>query len=168
MIEKLSELSKVLKCDYVMVSSNAIYGTDINFAHLSFVYHTEPDLFELNNQAFIFKSMEPLDDLSSLKFLQLIDTVLNGYRGYKISLDENNLMNNELFLDIMSKKASEGISLMKIENYIFSINKSLLPVNKNDKLRLLIRDITPHKFLCEFIINKGKMIVYKFYMYAKL
>lgn len=167
LLELLKTLAKDLKCDYITVSQNRIYGTDGSFAHLSYIEHTEPDLWNLENIVFYYNDMLPVNKFHKDKMNSLIIN-LSKFILVEPSIIDTHLGENENLREILNKKASEGLTLFKYGKYIFSINKTLLPLNKNDKLILTIRDINRSMFLNEFCILKGKKKIYKYYMYMSL
>lgn len=155
--------AKLLKCSYVMALKDCIIGTDEHFAHLSILPHTEPKFWNMENIVFETKDFTVIKDIN---LLQLVDTV-NGLLEYPPSFQFLSLDENETFKEIMAKKADKGMSIMNIGGYLVSINKTLIPLNKSDKLDLYIRDFGS-TFLGEYIIKKGKIIIKKYFLYIRL
>lgn len=156
--------AKLLKCDYVTVVGEYIVGTDENSAHVSIMSHTEPEFWNLENKIFETKkftlSQKFIDFEYLLKHLKFIIS-------HTPIIQKTNLQDNELFKEIMAKKTDEGMSMINIDGYLLSINKSLIPLNKSDKLDLNIRDFG-NLFSGEFIITRGKNIIKKNYLYLKI
>lgn len=161
-------IAKILKCDIVMNKGGIIYGTDKDFAHLSKIEHHESKLWELDNVVFESNSFTiAIDQEQRLRdFENLINTTYS-IQFSDVSESFTDLQDNEQFKIIMAKKAAEGISLLKLNDYLLSINKSLIPVNKADKLDLDIFDLGK-TFLARFKIKKGKNYVHKYFMYIKI
>ncbi len=155
--------AKLLKCNYVMALRDCIIGTDEHFAHLTIMPHTNPKFWELENIAFETKQFTVAQNIDFSNLVYKIDEMIKRpVTLYIPSLDEN-----EEFKNIMAKKADEGMSMINIENYLISVNKSLIPLNKSDKLDLYIRDFGDI-FCGEYIIKKGKNIIKKYFLYLKL
>lgn len=75
--------------------------------------------------------------------------------SYNISYNYYELNKNEQFIQLMNLKTADGASLFKLDKYVFSIYKGLLPVNKNDTVNLNISDQFDY-FICDFTVLKPK------------
>lgn len=168
--EIFTRLAKPMKCTYATVKGSCIYGTDENFAHLSLIEHTEPLLWEM--EGFVIDCThftihpEPRNVLKAIDHMALAITVIKN--NYPVRVNYLGLQGSEQFMKIMAKKAYEGVSFLNIEGYLMSINKSLIPINKSDKIDLNIRDLDNGNFCAEYIIKKGKNFIYKYFMFLKL
>lgn len=167
MNEELMELfkskAKLLKCDFVTVMGEYILGTDEHSAHLSLISHTEPRFWDLENR--IFEAKDFILSSKLIDFAYLFKT-LNWILSHPVVVHKSDLQEDEKFKEIMAKKSSEGMSMINIDGYLLSVNKSLVPLNKSDKLDLNIRDFG-NSFSGEFIITRGKNIIKKNYLYIK-
>lgn len=154
---------KLLKCDFVTVKGDLILGSDEDLAHLSIISHTEPKFWDLEGIVFRVKDLTKVDGISFDILYKSINQILRQPPTVQIL----NLQDDEQMKTIMAKKADDGISMININDYIMSINKSLIPLNKSDKLDLNIRD-HGNTFSGEYIITRGKNIIKKYYLYLKL
>lgn len=156
--------AKLLKCNYVMALGNIIIGTDEHFAHLSIMEHTEPKFWKLQNTVFDTKQFTVAEGID---FVYLLDTI-NNILQTPPTLEVQSLHENETFKNIMAKKADEGMSMFKLGEYLISLNKTLIPLNKSDKLDVNIRDFG-NTFCGEYIIRKGKnVVIKKYFLYLKV
>ena len=92
--------------------------------------------------------------------------VLNNYNN----LNVDNARDNQEFENAISLKTAQGIGLYRIsEEYILSIFKGLLPINKKDKTSLSIYDVDYNRFLTRFVISKPKnKVIIVNVMYLKI
>ncbi len=183
------ELAKTLKCEIIKISNNCIYGTDCNFAHLKTIIDLDKldiDLdiiFYIKDLADLLKNNEFINDSQSIyifnhlqihyEFLDSFNKLIENVYFYSIhiptSYNNKDLKSNEDFIKINEMKSADGIGLLKLSNdYILTMFTGMLPVNKNDKLELLIKDIDEYRYLTEFIIDKKKFKINAYYMYLFL
>ena len=173
-INLLHSLSKEMKCEYVVVRGNIIYGTDENFVHVSYIRHNEIDLWDLQDRYIIAKPLsdgeiKEIDDYKIFRFMKLLDSFSLILQNIPISFYYEKVSDREDFKSIINKKAAEGLTKFQLDDdHMMFISKSLVPINKKDNLDINVRDIDNDKFLGEFIISKGKLTIYKSYMFMNL
>ena len=172
-ITLLHSLAKELKCEYIVVKGNYIYGTDENFVHVTYIKHNEIDLWDFQDKFISYRllsagEIEIIDNFKRNKFIQLISNI-SMLETFPVSTSHTNIDEREDFKAIMNKKAGEGLTNFCLDDkHILFISKSLVPINKKDKLNIDVREVDKNKFLAEFIISKGKMVLHKFYMFMHL
>ena len=92
------------------------------------------------------------------------------------TVGETSLEDNETFLNIMSTKASDGALLwfppppFNDPNYMMFLAKSMIPMNKNDKIKMTIKNnlkvLNPREFIVEFeVVKKKKKGVFSYHKY---
>ena len=92
------------------------------------------------------------------------------------TVGETSLEDNETFLDIMNTKASDGALLwlppppFNDPNYMMFLAKSMIPMNKNDKIKMTIKNnlrvLNPREFIVEFeVVKKKKKGVFSYHKY---
>lgn len=167
-LELFISKAKLLKCNYVMCLRNCIIGTDEFFGYCGVITHTEPKFWALENTVFETKQFTVRRDLK-YKFKQLIINV-EGLMKIPVTKEFLSLHENEMFREILNRKADDGVAFFKLnDEYLISVNKSLIPLNKSDKLDLFIRDFNNGTFNGEFVIRKGKEVeIKKYFTYLKL
>lgn len=175
------EYAKCLKADIVYIYGNYIYGTDIGFSYLKqTMFNNELNL----NICYIQKDMnnfmkEATDTIifnsnmiaSNTCVLSVNNPIhINSFNRLSTNVNEINfstqpslviddIRSNNEFEDSINLKASQGIGLCKVnEEYIITLFKNLLPINKKDKVSLEIRDLVSDRFMSRFTINKPKNV----------
>ncbi|MCK9199323.1 MAG: hypothetical protein M0P49_06945 [Bacilli bacterium] len=189
-LNELFEYSKVLKCDITMVVGGKVYGTDNNFIHLrtiesnltnecpDMIFYLK-DLTEFMKQRSLSECDINIKDIKISDFItmhyeyigvfnDLISSV-NRHLTIPVSFSDEYLRNNEDFNTINIMKAKDGIGLLKLsEKYILTIYNGLLPINKDDKIEIYIRDISSYRYLANFTIVKKKFTIDLYFMYLFL
>lgn len=102
---------------------------------------------------------------------RLICTINNMKSNNQPNIFLHDMLQNEMFAECIIKKASEGPSRIIIHNnYIITVYKNLIPINKGDEVSLSIRDIDNETFMCTFHVNKKKIknIIETNMLYLKL
>lgn len=166
-MDNFISLSKILKCKYVMVVGSNIYGMDEDFAHLSIISHDDPNLLQVSNKIFNFPDLTLVEDYRAYDIFSKAINSINEIRKLNKSIIIENLHEDEKFKSIISKKASEGLTLFNVNGYPLFISKTLIPTNKSDKVALSIIDLG-QTFMGEFVIKKGKNTIFKYYNFLKL
>jgi len=191
--QQLKELiteAKKIKSDIIYIRPDGnIYGTDINFFHLK--SSTTSILgFEL---CYLSKDMDAfiknIDDIAVEKIIinginmiaenGAVVQVLNPFsineinnKIIRLSYMINNpiiytnesLQEDDVFQSIISLKTSDGSTIYKIDYiYMMSVFKTLLPINKGDKVLLNIIDIGQERFLSNFTVVKKKNVIINIY-----
>jgi len=187
-LKELFEYSKALKCDIIRVKDKTLYGTDNNFIHLKTIRLNSniiwPDMiFYLKD---LINFMKQIDDISKIdtlinifefiithnEFINLFDNLIvsvNMYLVNPISFSDEDLKSNEDFNTINAMKSGDGMGLLKLSNkYILALFSGLLPVNKNDKIAIYIRDIDNYRYFANFTITKKKFSIDIYFMYLFL
>lgn len=173
------ETAKSLKADIIYIKGNTIYGVDDNFTYLKqmtfdnilgleICYNQKlmNDFMKVCTNDIVIQDNSILSNIETLyinnqNYIKNILTLNNKINN--ILLSNINIMNidtvrgNEQFESAISLKTSQGIGLYKVnEQYIMSIFKGLLPINKPDKVSLSIYDVDNTRFLTRFVISKPK------------
>lgn len=188
----LIDKGKILKDEVICINNNKIMGSDKYFNYLTVTSvdtntvninysQSEMNTFLKENQKNILQINDDTLYTPNSKFKLNISNVNRTFdKLYNAYLDLCNSdikfyienVRDEQFESAISKKTSEGISLYKIDKeYVLTIFKGLLPVNKKDKVSLKIYDNKYIKdiFIANFIIDKGKGVIINVYLsYMKL
>lgn len=172
MEQELIKMAKSMKKEFIEITPNYIAGTDINRYTLSLIYTGSQEYFigtinELEGKDKLPDYWIPADilqfEMENLKRRTL--PILNMAPIAKY----DNLKNDELFLDILSKKMSDGANIynldMKHTMYIFS---SLHPINKTDKVSCTIYPYDDKSYISYFVIDKNKYQIHEFIRYLYL
>ena len=175
--KEIIEEAKVLKADIVFISGNTIYGTDsdfnylkrtefINDINLEIVYVQKDmvkflkdatDTIIINDiviQSNMINMLYVNNPTHQLRFMRLINKV-NELYSYNDTLFIDNIRANNKFEEAINLKSTQGMKLCIVDNYIISLFKNLLPINKKDVVSLSIKDISDTTFLSTFIIKKS-------------
>lgn len=179
-IRELIEFAKVLKSDIVYVIGNMIYGTDSSFTYLKqveyentlgislcYVQHDMNNFIKASTldivyeNGMLYSNVEQID-VTNPVYANNINNLFNAIN--MISTNPvvhhiDNIRGVEDFECGISLKSTQGIFMYKFnEEYILSIFKNLLPVNKKDAVSITIRDIDNYRFISRFIISKPKKV----------
>lgn len=189
---ELVEMTKVLKSDIIYIFGNIIYGTDSNFTYLkqmtfdnvlgiSICYEQKlmNDFIKLCTDTIVLDNNVLLSNIERLyinndayirNILELERKINEMVLVNTNTINVDNVRENSQFEHAISLKSAQGIGLYKInEEYILSIFKGLLPINKSDKVSLSIYDINDNRFLSRFIVSKPKnKIITVSVMYLKI
>lgn len=189
---EIIEIAKLLKSDIIYIIGNTIYGTDSNFTYLkqmtfentlgiNICYEQKlmNDFIKLctntitleNNSLMSNIEVLHINNQNHIRNIVELDNKIN-----QIVLNNHNSMNvdnardNEEFENAISLKTAQGIGLYRVsEEYILSIFKGLLPINKKDKTSLSIYDVDYNRFLTRFVISKPKnKVIIVNVMYLKI
>ncbi len=186
----MQKYAKNLKADIVFITENTIYGTDSSFSYLktlSFINDINLNIIyiqkDMNN--FIKESTNTILYSNNMiqsgtqnmivniptyvmNFTELVDRV-NHLLNFKHNLILDDIRGQEEFENLINLKSSQGMGLFRINGYILTLFKNLLPVNKKDKVALSIRDIAEDRFLATFTVMKPKNVnISIFIMYLKI
>lgn len=188
--KEIIEYGKNLKSDIVYINGNIIYGTDSSFSYLK-TLSLENDIGlniiyiqkDMNN--FIKDSTDTIIYSNNIiqssteymivnipnyimKFTNLIDRVQN-LLNFEQSLLIDDIRGYTGFESLINLKSTQGMGLFKVEGYILTLFKNLLPINKKDKVGLSIRNISEDRFLATFSIMKPKNVnIFVNIMYLKI
>lgn len=166
------KMAKSMKKEFVEITPNYIVGTDINRYTLSIIYQGSPDYFIGTIQELEGKTKLPdyWVDHEILKreiyFLkQRTLPILNVEPVFKC----DNLKDDESFVNILSKKTTDGANIYNLNTkhmmYIFS---SLHPVNKTDSISCTIYPYDITSYVAHFVIDKRKYQIHEFIRYLYL
>lgn len=189
---EIIEIAKLLKSDIIYIIGNTIFGTDSNFTYLkqmtfentlgiNICYEQKlmNDFIKLCTNTI---TLENNSLMSNIEVLYVnnenhIRNIVNlNNKINQIVLNNHNSMNvdnardNQEFENAISLKTAQGIGLYRVsEDYILSIFKGLLPINKKDKTSLSIYDVDYNRFLTRFVISKPKnKVIIVNVMYLKI
>lgn len=179
--KEIIEYAKCLKADIVYITGNYIYGTDISFSYFkhtifnndlnlnicyiqkdmnNFIKESTDTIYIDNNYIMSNTVSLPINNPIYInEFNRLIHRIndINSTNNPVLFIDD--IRSNEQFEDSINLKSSQGIGLCRInEEYIITLFKNLLPINKKDKVSLEIRDLLYNRFMSRFIISKPKNI----------
>lgn len=179
--KEIIEYGKNLKSDIVFIQGNTIYGADSGFNYLksisfendinlTIIYEQKKmnDLMKVSTDTIVYKDNIVQSGTDFLyvniptyysKFLGLIDRVDSLLRFNNTTLTVDNLRGQEEFENLINLKTSQGMGLFRVGEYILTIFKNLIPVNKKDIVRLDIKDLYDGRFLSTFTIIKPKNII---------
>lgn len=189
---EIIEIAKLLKSDIIYIIGNTIYGTDSNFTYLkqmtfentlgiNICYEQKlmNDFIKLCTNTITLENNSLMSNIEVLYVNnenhirnivnlnnKINQIVLNNYNN----LNVDNARDNQEFENAISLKTAQGIGLYRIsEEYILSIFKGLLPINKKDKTSLSIYDVDYNRFLTRFVISKPKnKVIIVNVMYLKI
>lgn len=188
--KEIIEYGKKLKSDIIYINNNIIYGTDTSFSYLKTlsvkndiglnILYIQKDMnnFIKDSTDTIIYSDNTIQSVTSymvvnnpnyiVRFTNLIDQV-----QYLLNFEQNLIIGDvreyKGFESLINLKSTQGMGLFKAEGYILTLFKNLLPINKNDRVGLTIRDISEDRFLATFSIMKSKDInVFVNIMYLKI
>ena len=187
-LKELLEYSKALKCDIIRVKDNIIYGTDSNFVHLRVIRCSNEwsdMIFYLKDLSEFIKQMNMLGHNDNALIFNIVDYIsihyehidtfdklilsVNWYINNPISFSNEDLKSNDNFNTINAMKAGDGIGLLRLsDKHILTLFSGLLPINKNDKVMMSIRDIDTYRYLANFTIIKKKFSIDVYFMYLFL
>lgn len=179
-IRELIEFAKVLKSEIVYIIGNMIYGTDSSFTYLKqveyenvlgitlcYVQHDMNNFIKASTldivyeNGILYSNVEQID-VTNPVYANNMNNLFNAVN--MISLNPvvyhmDNIRGTEDFEYGIALKSTQGIYMYKInEEYILSIFKNLLPINKKDSVSVTIRDIDNYRFISRFIISKPKKV----------
>ena len=189
---EIIEIAKLLKSDIIYIIGNTIYGTDSNFTYLkqmtfentvgiNICYEQKlmNDFIKLCTNTITLENNSLMSNIEVLYINnenhirnivnlnnKINQIVLNNYNN----LNVDNARDNQEFENAISLKTAQGIGLYRVsEEYILSIFKGLLPINKKDKTSLSIYDVDYNRFLTRFVISKPKnKVIIVNVMYLKI
>ena len=113
--------------------------------------------------------------LSDTGMMNTITNVINLFNNGS-TVGETSLEDNEKFLEIMATKASDGSILwfppppFDNPNYMMFLAKSMVPMNKQDKIKMTIKNnldvLNPREFIVEFeVVKKKKKGIFSYHKY---
>lgn len=189
---EIIEIAKLLKSDIIYIIGNTIFGTDSNFTYLkqmtfentlgiNICYEQKlmNDFIKLCTNTITLENNSLMSNIEVLcvNNENHIRNIVNlNNKINQIVLNNHNTMNvdnardNQEFENAISLKTAQGIGLYRVsEDYILSIFKGLLPINKKDKTSLSIYDVDYNRFLTRFVISKPKnKVIIVNVMYLKI
>lgn len=180
-LRELIEFAKVLKSDIVYISGNIIYGTDEGFTYLkqiefintlnvtmcykqsdmnNFIKLATLDIEYSNNTLYSnIESVQVYNEVYIKSILRLYTAINEIIFNNIPKINVENVRDSNEFEQAIALKSSQGIGMYRVnEEYVLAIFKSLLPINKKDKVSLLITDVDNYRFLSRFTISKPKNI----------
>lgn len=188
---KIMTEAKILKCPVIYIDNDKIYGTDLDFTFLktvTFINETslkqiiytqnsvsrfikdieEIDEVIINNYNIFNKTKNTFIEINNIKMMQMMIELINNTNNmtqqtfYKFIKED--LQDKEDFSKIMNAKTDEGTSIYKIDReYMLSIYNNLLPVNKKDKVSLIVYDHN-NLFMANFKVFKKKNVTVDVYI----
>ena len=179
-IRELIEFAKVLKSEIIYIIGNMIYGTDSNFTYLKqveyenvleitlcYVQHDMNNFIKASTldivyeNGMLYSNVEQIDVTNPI-YANNINKLFNAVNMVSLNpivYHMDNIRGIEDFEYGIALKSTQGIYMYKInEEYILSIFKNLLPINKKDSVSITIRDIDNYRFISRFIIFKPKKV----------
>ena len=179
-IRELIEFAKVLKSDIIYIVGNMIYGTDLNFTYLKQVEYENTlgitlcyKQHDMNNfikastldivyeNGLLCSNIEKIDILNPVlaNNMNNLFNAINNLSIQPVVHHIDNVRGVDEFEYAIALKSSQGISMYRIsEQYILTLFKNLLPINKKDTVSLSIRDVDDYRFISRFIISKPKKV----------
>lgn len=159
LLNKLITLINKTKCDIIVIEGNMIYATDSKYSILKTIEIPYTDIIIATSLDCIKWSIENNQEHPNLfvhycytKIHYLINRIVQ-YQQLPMTVNENDIRQNEDFEMINQYKASDGVMIYRTNGYCISIYKSLLNLNKPDKVNIKIYDNILF-FLSHFTIIK--------------
>ena len=196
LFEEFFKLAKSLKKPIVMWYTNGvIVGTDNQFASVSLIQMdicpSQPYIFYLTAELSPFmKNISTINgDMiftkHSIKYacpmvrfelknrLELYENMCNLYNSAMVIIHQKNILSHqyniqEKYYDMLSMKSSEGSKLYNLDGYMMSSFNAIHPVNKTDKVDVIIREHDEYSYTGEFIIHKKQYDIHEFLRFRYL
>lgn len=189
------DLGAALKADTIAIIGNKIIGTDENMTYFKVSDFDNINnyllIYNVNEMREFLRSISIIDTVSfnGCDIASSVGGRINTFNNDKLFninsclsrigcyinsinpiIENKELKEDDGFNSLLQYKSGNGVGLYKIsEEFILSIFKNMLPINKNDYALLNIYDIDSLSFLSKFTIIKKKNIHIRVYiMYRHL
>lgn len=191
-LEDILKIVKMLKCDYVLINGNNIYGTNEGFNIFRYMEFDNKDnikmCFVVNSMVKFLKNIGmneiqikgPLLYSSFDNTIDIFNPILESdisnmhFRLYdKFNESYHKVIDVPILEDInfqktLELKSADGAMSYKYDKYIMYIYNNLIPCNKGDKILLNIYDDLSCSFLATFITVKKKYKIHTSVMYLHI
>lgn len=184
-IINLASLAKMTKCDVILIKDGLLLGTDDEFSYIAKIEVSSSRTYAftlknitdfINDKSFrIEDCIIDGDKLCNLRTGEMVSIYFSVF-DIRISDMYNNLLDTKRygiseerfddlrqdpkFEEALSLKSTEGIYKYYVDNrYLTTLFNGFLPVNKPDKVSVIINNRADHLFLADFIIYKAKNVV---------